>query len=195
MNDELAREIVNGATITIYHDDDPPNPRDDTNAGVIVIKHRDDLGDREPTDDERKAIQHGGFEALAKHLLRTEGGTNLTPIGLLDHSGLHLYIGGGAHYSDQQGWDSGTAGFTYTTPTHLADVGIVSGIDKALAQDIIAYDKYLRGEAYGYVVEVNGEHVDSCWGFDDYEYCLSEARDAAIGAREQIQAEWVSEFI
>ena len=27
------------------------------------------------------------------------------------------------------------------------------------------YDCYLRGECYGFIIEKNGEEIDSCWGF------------------------------
>lgn len=32
--------------------------------------------------------------------------------------------------------------------------------------EVKTFDQYLRGEIYGFIIEtVDGEHLDSCWGF------------------------------
>jgi hypothetical protein len=46
-----------------------------------------------------------------------------------------------------------------------------------LAQEVRTYDKYLRGEYVGYVVrDERGEKCESCWGIDDEDYALEEAK-------------------
>ena len=37
------------------------------------------------------------------------------PVSLLDHSGLHIWVGSGSHWSDSAGWDSGQVGFIYAS--------------------------------------------------------------------------------
>jgi phage tail protein X len=38
----------------------------------------------------------------------------------------------------------------------------------------------LEGKVYGYVIEtVDGDHIDSCWGFYGHEYATTEAVEAA----------------
>lgn len=41
------------------------------------------------------------------------------------------------------------------------------------------WNQYLSGDVYGYVIEHNGEHVDSCWGFYGLDNCKQEAVDSA----------------
>lgn len=51
-----------------------------------------------------------------------------------------------------------------------------------MAADIKELSQYLAGDVYGFVVEHEGEHKDSCWGFigePDADYFLTEARGAA----------------
>lgn len=48
--------------------------------------------------------------------------------------------------------------------------------------------------AYGYVVKIEDKHGDqvgefSCWGFDDFDYCVEEAESVALGLIEQRRAD------
>lgn len=170
--------------IRYYYDEDAENPREWDNASVIAHWHRRyPLGDRKATDEELTALRYGGLDGLTRHIERQEGSKVLAIelMGLLDHSELHVWLGGGAHWSDTAGWDSGTVGFAYvlannvcgTPPEHATDV---------LRQDVETFDAYLRGECYGYVISTPSDpHAESCWGFiGDLDYCKEEARaDAA----------------
>lgn len=53
------------------------------------------------------------------------------------------------------------------------------------------FDKWQRGEVYGYVVEdADGENLDSCWGFiGDTDYCLKEG----VAVAESIWADKLAE--
>ncbi|HCX67884.1 hypothetical protein [Parvibaculum sp.] len=105
----------------------------------------------------------------------------ILPLYLYDHSGITMNTTG-FHCP----WDSGQVGFIFVS---LEDVrreyGVqrVSGklrrtVEDALRAEVDVYDDYLRGEVYGYVIERDGDHVDSCWGYfgDFEEHCLGEAR-------------------
>ena len=56
--------------------------------------------------------------------------------------------------------------------------------EEILKGEVQTFDDYLQGNVFGYVVEKDGEEIDSCWGFypdheyhkDDWDYCLREAR-------------------
>ncbi len=104
------------------------------------------------------------------------------PLYLYDHSGLTIRT-----YAFNDSWDSGLVGFIVATAEAIRkewDVRRISAKLRAKARDILVqevktYDQYLQGEVYGYVVERDGEHVDSCWGFYGLHYCISEA-EAAI---------------
>tara|TARA_R110002072_G_scaffold91307_2_gene203710 strand:+ start:423 stop:1100 length:678 start_codon:yes stop_codon:yes gene_type:complete len=105
----------------------------------------------------------------------------LLPLYLYDHSGITMNTTG-FHCP----WDSGQVGFIFAS---LEDVRREYGAQRvsgklrrtaedALRAEVDVYDDYLRGEVYGYVIERDGDHVDSCWGYfgDFEEHCLGEAR-------------------
>jgi hypothetical protein len=185
---------VEGYTVKIYQDEDPMNPRENDNLCVMVCEHRNyELGDRKATETELEAVRRGGFKLLERYLRIKEGAVCLVPLSLLDHSGLHMWTGGGSHWSDSQGWDSGTVGFAYVTKARAEELGAPLELaERQLEGEVGEYDQYLRGDVYGYVVEdEDGEHVDSCWGFFGFDYCRKEAERAAKSSRvyetEQVQ--------
>jgi hypothetical protein len=59
-----------------------------------------------------------------------------------------------------------------------------------LISEVEAYDRYLRGEIYGFVVNgPDGELADSCWGFDSLDYCKEQATKSAKSAAQEYGAE------
>jgi hypothetical protein len=187
-----------GYKIKIYQDEDPMNPRENDNLCVMVCEHRRyELGDRTATETELEAVRRGGFELLERYLRMKEGAVCLVPLGLLDHSGLHMWTGGGSHWSDSAGWDSGTVGFAYITKQRMVELCGTADYktadfagtaqqwaEKQIDGEVEEYDQYLRGDVYGYVIEgEDGEHVDSCWGFFGSDYVVKEAKSAAKAQR------------
>lgn len=138
-------------------------------------------------------------------------------MGLLDHSGLHIYLGGGAHWSDGAGWDSGTIGVIYIAKKKVLDeYGHETWDEKAQAtadrifkQEVEDYDDYLTGNAWGYIIKEGVSQyvddggldlaedleempeVDSGWGFiGDIDYCLKEGQsiiDATIRIKHEVE--------
>ena len=110
----------------------------------------------------------------------------ILPLGLIDHSGISMYVGSGAHSCDPGGWDSGQVGWIYADrkkcieewggkskrfTKHVREMA-----EQCLRQEVETYDQFLTGDVWGFVIEdANGEHVDSCWGFFGDEYCKQEA--------------------
>lgn len=183
-----------GYTIKFYQDFDPMDPRDSDNLGMMCHWHRRyDLGDRKANDTELEALRRGGFKLLNRYLRRYEGAVVVLPLGLLDHSGLTMWIGGGSHWSDSAGWDSGTVGFIYTTQKRIEELcgefpykptefeGTADEwIETQLEAEVKEYDQILTGDVYGYVIEdEDGEHVHSCWDFFGFKFCKQEAIKAA----------------
>lgn len=132
-------------------------------------------------------ISEGWFEHrwlgdnCAKLLDAISGKTVILPLYLYDHSGITMNTTG-FHCP----WDSGQVGFIHVSLEDVrSEYGVqrVSGklrrtIEDTLRAEVGAYDDYLTGNIYGFVIERDGDHVDSCWGFfGDYEeHCLGEAR-------------------
>jgi len=163
-------------TVKIFPDDCGESPREWDNLGKIVHWHRRyDFGERLTVHP----------DAWLKSLPK---GSVVVKIGLLDHSGLHIWAGGGAHWSDSAGWDSGTVGFIYATPEMIKEAYNVKRVtpakrlvvEKVLEGEIKTFDQFLSGDVYGYVVEdSDGNQLESCWGYYGVDECKAKAKSMA----------------
>lgn len=180
---EVETYIRAGVPVRIMWDEDGgsyANPREHCNVGTFVHWHRNyQLGDRELDSQEHEAMRRGGLNLLVRYLKLCRGATVVIPVGMIDHSGISVYAGGGTHWSDSAGWDSGTVGVIYDTPESREETGVSdTDIEKILRTEIEEYDKFVSGEIYGYEV---GDHRlnESCWGFLGIETVREEAKQAA----------------
>lgn len=208
-----------GCRVKIMQDtDDGGNPRDADNLGVMFTPHRRYvLGDASfagttpEYGEAERAFEHfteyrnrGGIAAFERWLRVFLGATVVLKVGMIDHSGLSMYVGGGAHLFDPGGWDSGTVGVIFDTAStreRWGAEGDPAEIEAVLRDEIKAYDAFLRGSVVGYVVErpetwtnahgdtrTDWETVGSCWGFlivdheADLDYVRDEARAEAEAA-------------
>jgi len=188
MHNPVHEEEHHGSTIRIYNDPNVESPRDWDNLGTMVCGHsRYTLGDRHGFGCAAEflldllGLDRDSDLSVDQLLARAEKIAVILPVYLYDHSGLAMNTTG-FHCP----WDSGQVGFIYAT---LEDIRREYGVSRVsakrraqvgdhLRQEIATYSDYLGGCAYGYVIERDGEEVDSCWGFiGDYGgYCLEEAR-------------------
>jgi hypothetical protein len=197
-----------GFTIEMHYDEHCFSPRDnDCNTGLFLgLPHQhynigdeqlpqdlsfpcDCTDDGEPFADCNKCSGAGEVSARnltdLRDLLKIKYQARvILPVGMIDHSGVSYYIGGGAHWCDPGGWDSGTCGFILTTPERIAerwgeDPVTDEVLEQALTSEIEEYDRWARGDCYGFIINgPDGNEIDdSCWGFIGYEYALSEARE------------------
>ena len=67
--------------------------------------------------------------------------------------------------------DSGQVGYIYASREMIAasfgntSAESVEKAEKLLTGEVESYDRYLRGECYGYRLFKDGEEIDACWGF------------------------------
>lgn len=93
----------------------------------------------------------------------------ILPLYLYDHSGITMSCDFTYPYNDR--WDGGQVGWIYASHNEIKDeYGILNrdNIDKAenlLRSEVKNYDYYICGECYGFIIEENGQEVDSVWGF------------------------------
>ena len=129
------------------------------------------------------AIRKADAEHHARVFAEVEKRYIILPVFMYDHSGLSLST---RPFSCP--WDSGQVGYIHISLEKVREEYSVRAVTKkvrekateALRQEVKVYSNWLGGGFTGYVVEdEDGETVDSCWGFDDQDYCLSQARDAA----------------
>ena len=179
-------DVYKGFNIDIEIDEDPISPRENDNLGTMVCFHNHyDLGDR----------GHGLTVEEAMKLSDREDVVSL-PLYLYDHSGITMNTTG---FSCP--WDSGQVGFIYVTKEKIqkeygvkrVSKKIIERIKKYLIGEVEIYDSFIRGEVYCYVVEKDGEHVDSCSGFYNIEECVGYAKEH-IDFNVSIQEEQLSLF-
>lgn len=161
--------------LVIQHDDDPMNPREWDNVGVMACWHK-----RYTLGDDRKAVyahtpsedwlEPWGTRGLEPHewLKTVPKGSVILPLYLYDHSGITMSTG---PFSCP--WDSGQVGWIVATPAAIRKSFMVKRITKkirekveaALRAEVATYDLYLTGQCWGYVITDNEGEDDSCWGF------------------------------
>lgn len=171
-----------GYTLTLHQDSDFDfSPRDaDCLLGLWLGRsHRHyKIGDETLPDE----VEKRGPKFIERWIKIHYKARVIVRVGMLDHSGVHFYAGGGAHWSDSQGWDSATCGWIFDTPATLKETGCDVFTDEQIRDGLVAeieeYDKFSRGEVFGYVIQKDGEEVDSCWGYIGQEYAEEEARGA-----------------
>ena len=106
----------------------------------------------------------------------------MLPLFLYDHSGITMST---RPFSCP--WDSGQVGYIFVTIASAREEFSWkrmspkrrARVEEMLTAEVKEYDKYLRGEVFGFTVQdENGDVVDSCWGF----YELTAVQEAAIDA-------------
>lgn len=166
--------------LRIERDNDAISPREDCNLGIIAYKHsRYSVGDVEINDPIDHLLDlYGLSDRNVEYCNETykelqgraeEFGYVLLPVYMYDHGGITIST---TPFSCR--WDSGQVGIIYTTIKRLQDMGhdwkrwSEKRREKArewLEAEIELFDQYIRGDVYGFIVEEDGEEIDSCWGF------------------------------
>lgn len=169
--------------VKIMQDTDPFSPREDDNYGIMFCSHsRYDLGDEQIQEGE-----FGSWDEIEEYLVKEREAVIVLPLYLYDHSGISIstrsFIGRAQHAR----WDSGRVGFVYTTREQIEMLmgwkrltkSRLAQIEKYLVGEVETYNLYLMGDVYGYSIEIDGEHKESCWGFFGLEYVKEEAMSVA----------------
>lgn len=137
--------------VKISHDDSCNSPRDNDSPIKLALFTRNyDLSNEINFKSENNSLE----EDL--ELLQSQHKYACVVYGY-SHSGIAFSTKPSAYR-----WDSGVAGFA------VSDDDFIESEERFLefvSADLNEYSDWLNGNCYGYEVEVNGEHVDSCWGF------------------------------
>lgn len=173
--------------VEIHYDTDPSSPRENDNLTEMVCEHtRYSLGDRTLDSQESEILSRRGLDGLIRYLRVFKDALIVQPLYLYDHSVLSMSTGSWVGRAQHAEWDSGIVGVVYITRERFVEMMLKDTIpsDEELAKlvegEVSEYDSYLAGEVYGYVIERDGEHVDSCWGYvGDIDYVRTEARASA----------------
>lgn len=182
MRDAIDTKTIGDYTISIVPDNEPTNPRDWDNLGTMYCYHRRySLGDIEASKQYNTDNFNNWNEFEAQ--LRKDDNVIVLPLGLYDHSGITMYVG-----SSHDRWDGGQVGFIAITREKIREEysakriskQLLARVEQYLRNEVKTYDDYLTGNCYGYVIEKNGEEVDSCYGFlGDSDYAMQEGISVA----------------
>jgi hypothetical protein len=161
----LVQETINlkdNTILKIYQDMSPESPREWDNIGTMVCVHRRyNLGDKHDIDHNDYSSWEDMIEA------NTSSKDIVLPIYMYDHGAITIST---TPFGCR--WDSGQVGFIYITQERIVhEYGDDSKttrerVTQYLMGEVETYNQYLMGEVYGFVLEdVEGEQIDSCWGF------------------------------
>lgn len=162
-----------GVRVNIYYDTHGFNPREDCTRGTTILAwhRRSHLGDE--GFNYRDLPNFDSAREVEAWLRSEHGALVVKPLYLYEHSGMTVSL---KPFSCP--WDSGQVGYVFVTQKHVDDTG--GDPDQMIEADVKEYDSFLRGEVYGYIVDEDGPHADSCWGFiGDLDYVKSEANAQA----------------
>lgn len=162
--------------VRTYYDNYPDNPRSWDNLGTMVCFHkRFDLGD---TTDYR-SVHYGAWGDLRNDIEEKEGEVTILPLFLYEHGGITIRT---SPFGCQ--FDSGQVGFIYVSKDKIEKEGIdESKVIEYLENEVETYDKFLRGECFGYKVfkiktcslgHKHEEEVESCFGYYDEDDCMTD---------------------
>lgn len=167
--------------VRFIQDTDPMSPREWDNVGHMVCWHRRyNLGDKQPSLDPEEWLE-AFQEDYPKHAI--------LPLYLYDHSGITISAS-----SFSCSWDSGQVGWIYATPEDVETAGCKwDDVERILRSEVDAYDRFLTGAVFGYVVEV-GEECDqghTHWEIEDYGWGFSGDNLEDSGALDHIADEHI----
>lgn len=186
-DDDVETYRVGNATIHIVQDPDPLNPRTDwdnpwewySNHRRYSFDHRD--GKRLKIDDiftDDSDEEHEGETIYEAILRQNPDFLDAQPIYLFDHSGLSVSLG-----SFNDPWDSGVGAIAVITRKKAEeywpdlkgdDEKLKKRAYEALEDEVETFDKYLRGDVYGYMIHSDDGEGESCFGFYDIKDALEE---------------------
>lgn len=171
-------QITDRVSIRIEQDQDAESPADwGSNLGEITYngRGRHCLG--------TEGVSNDRFEEISRQVL--DGELIGIPVWAYVHSGSTIK----AAWDNPFGcpWDSGRSGWAYCTKEKaIAEFGkkvmtraVREKTIRCLIGGVETFNQYLSGDVYGWIVEVDGEQVESCWGCYGFKYAESEARAAA----------------
>ena len=181
----LKEERIDNYILRLFYDECPSDPREDYNLTKMVCFHkRYKLGD----DHDLKSDDFDGWDDLEKYLTGTEDPLIIKPLYLYDHGGITIST---RPFGDR--WDSGQVGFVFIRKQDVRNEFSIKRCGQPIKErcgvlldgEVEMYDKYLRGEVYGYEIvkmvmdEDGDEHekgMERCGDYLDEEHCLYDGK-------------------
>ena len=155
-----------GYTCKVYFDPDPTSPEDWNLLGTMYNQGRYRFQGHN-MDEVVGLDEDGNWFVKPEYIF--------VRVYIYDHSGITIWS---AREPQRTGWDSGLVGIYAVEKTKaereygdLSNPKNLENVLVCLESEVEEWDRYCRGEVYGYVVEDEDENeINSCWGF----YCEPE---------------------
>lgn len=163
-----------GLTVKIYTDPNasPPDEYGDNNA-FLVHYHRDFWQENKDVLSEND-LRDLYLNEKTDKTIELKRKYHIFPVSALIHSGVYLKLGYKGFSSDSGGWGTSHVGAIFLAREEWKAKKKALSFAEGLIEE---WNQYLSGEVYGYVVEdVDGEHLDSCWGYYGLEDCIAEGK-------------------
>ena len=176
----INEQVIGDYKVRTFHDDNVESPREWDNVTTMLCFHnRYNLGDKNPYNSN----EFNGWDEMEQRIKEDYKRYMIKPLYLYDHSGITIST---SPFSCN--WDSGQVGFVLIEEKKwkmcMGETEVtIESLDKIIENEVKTYDKYLRGDVYGFeVVKVtkcdlgheHEEHVESQWGYYDEDECMSE---------------------
>jgi hypothetical protein len=174
--------VHQGVTVNIYQDTDAESPNGWGDENLFLVSGHRDFYVMPPPDRQRE-----DWETIYE---RYRGTHWVFRIEAYIHSGVRLAFSRTGNFPDRQ-WDVSQVGAIFAAKSEWR---LSKSALKAATYHLEAWNQYLGGEVYGYVVDEDGPNEDSCWGFYGLEYCEQQAKEVAESVakkriKEQAEAE------
>lgn len=169
----IEEENYRGYTIKFYQDDNPENPREWDNLGILLTAHKNyQIGE---IDLKKEYPEAENWNDIEKAIIKEYDPVIMLPVYMCDHSALRFKIGSFDGYLPQghAEFDSGKVGYIIVTREAICEEYGVKRITKKIKDKVIKVlkgeidliDNYGSGAFYGYAIEKDYEIIDSCSGF------------------------------
>jgi len=177
MDEALETIEYKGYNIEIYPDELNDSPRDWDNLTEFHCWHRRcNLGDFNYNNSNMNEFYDIYREAKRNNDI-------ILSLYIYEHGGITISLSND-NYPFNDRWDSGQIGYVIVRRKKMIEEfgkkiftpKLKKRAIEIVKSDVKVYDQFLRGDVYGYVIEKDGENIDSCWGYYGMEDVTTEAQ-------------------
>lgn len=181
----INEQVIGDYKVRMFYDESPESPREWDNVTTMICFHRNyKLGDR---NNPFSGNDFSTWKQLEKLIKENYNVFMIKPLYLYDHSGQTISTSPFPDYYSTVR-DSMCIGFVFIEEKKwkmcMGDTEVTEErLNEIINNEVETYDKYIRGDIYGYeVVKVSKcdhgheheEHIESSWGYYDEDECMSE---------------------
>lgn len=167
-----------GVSVKIVQDEDASNPQEEHDKGLFLVASHRDFYVPEPGEKRCRET----FNEYVRDYERTHW---IFPIEAYIHSGVRLAMSHTGNFPDRQ-WDVSQVGAIFAAKSEWR---LSKSARKAAEGYMEAWNQYLSGDVWGYIIGEETPFEESCWGFYGLDYCEQEAKSIAEYVADKVKNE------